>query len=130
MNGMTDLNIRPARLADAGPAAEDLADNYLQDVASRLEARGVRMTRTVQKSDNPADAIVKYALKTGCGVIVMATHGASGIQRWLLGGVTDKVVRSGPTPVLVIRASRKLWVGGKRPAMATPRARQTKVKTT
>lgn len=122
--GEARINLMRTVAKDAGGAAEDLADNYLQDVASKLEARGVRVTRSVQKGDNAAEEIAKYAIRTGCGLIVMTTHGASGITRWMLGGVTDKVVRRGPTPVLAIRASRKLWKGGKRPLAAAPRKKK------
>lgn len=95
--------------------AIEVAENELRDAALPLEARGVQVVSAVCKSDSPAEAIVDYALRKACGVIVMTTRGAGGLERWMLGGITDKVVRHGPTPVLVIRASRELWKGGRRP---------------
>jgi len=54
---------------------------------------------------NPAEEIVDYADKADIGLIVMATHGHSGIKRWALGGsVADKVVRATKQPVAIIRA--------------------------
>jgi nucleotide-binding universal stress UspA family protein len=103
---------------NAGAPARDLAESYLRDAASSLEARGVKVEKVVAAADSPAEAIADTALRRGCGVIVMTTRGAGEIARWILGGVTDKVVRLGPTPVLVIRASRPLWKGGRRPLAA------------
>jgi nucleotide-binding universal stress UspA family protein len=56
---------------------------------------------------NPAGAIVDFACKWGHKLIVMATHGRSGIGRWAVGSVADKVVRS-PTnvPVMLIRGKK------------------------
>lgn len=54
---------------------------------------------------NPAEEIVRYADKEGMGLIIMATHGRSGIGRWALGSVADKVVRSASQPVALIRAT-------------------------
>lgn len=113
--GGTRIHLLRVVSHDASPASVDLAANQLKDAASDLVARGVNVVQAVAKSDSPAEAIVEYALQKGCGVIVMTTRGAGGIERWMLGGITDKVVRHGPTPVLVIRASRALWKGGKRP---------------
>ena len=52
----------------------------------------------------PAEEIVDYAEKEGIDLIIMATHGRSGISRWTLGSVAEKVVRAGTTPVLLVRA--------------------------
>jgi nucleotide-binding universal stress UspA family protein len=56
---------------------------------------------------NPAEAIVDFACKWDHKLIVMATHGRSGIGRWALGSVADKVVRA-PTnlPVMLIRGKK------------------------
>lgn len=53
---------------------------------------------------NPAEGIVQYANKKDIGLIVMATHGRSGIKRWALGSVADKVLRATNLPVALIRA--------------------------
>ena len=56
---------------------------------------------------NAADAIVDYAGKNDIDLIIMATHGRSGIGRWALGSVADRVVRHANAPVLLVRASKK-----------------------
>ena len=53
---------------------------------------------------HPAEEIVDYADKEDIGLIVIATHGRSGIKRWALGSVADKVMRSATQPVALIRA--------------------------
>ena len=53
---------------------------------------------------HPAEEIVDYADKEEMGLIIMATHGRSGIRRWALGSVADKVVRAAKQPVALIRA--------------------------
>jgi nucleotide-binding universal stress UspA family protein len=54
---------------------------------------------------HPAKGIVEYADKEGVTLIVMATHGRTGVQRWALGSVADKVVRASKQPVMLIRAN-------------------------
>jgi len=44
-----------------------------------------------------------------CDLIVMSSHGYSGVTRWMLGSVAEKVLRKAPCPVLVIRSSRPIW---------------------
>jgi len=52
----------------------------------------------------PAQEILDYADKTNADLIVMATHGRSGISRWVLGSVADKVLRLAKRPVVLVRA--------------------------
>ena len=51
----------------------------------------------------PADAVVRVAQERGVDLIVMATHGRTGLQHILLGSVAEKVVRLAPCPVLTVR---------------------------
>ena len=53
---------------------------------------------------NAAEKILQYADKVNIGLIIMATHGRSGVERWAMGSVADKVVRSAKWPVALIRA--------------------------
>ncbi len=55
-------------------------------------------------SGHPAEQIVDFAEKQHIDLIVIATHGWSGIRRWVLGSVADKVVRATKRPVALIRA--------------------------
>ncbi len=55
-------------------------------------------------SGEPAQAIVDIAASEHADLIVMASHGSSGVQRWVLGSVADKVLHSSATPLLLVRA--------------------------
>ena len=52
---------------------------------------------------DPADEILDVARETGCDLIVMGTHGRTGLKRVLMGSVAEKVVRNAECPVLTIR---------------------------
>lgn len=55
---------------------------------------------------SPAEEIIDYADRNNIDLIIMVTHGRSGIGRWALGSVAEKVVRAGNTPVLLVRTPR------------------------
>lgn len=57
----------------------------------------------IRLSHSPADAIMKYAKDVRADVIVVGTHGRSGVSRLLMGSVAEHVVRNAPCPVLVVR---------------------------
>jgi len=67
-----------------------------------LRDKGVKVRSQVLLGD-PAEEIIDYAENEGVDLIVMCSHGASGIRRWVFGSVTEKVLRGTATPVLVIR---------------------------
>ena len=77
------------------------AEEYLRAKAKQLAHTGAQVEILVQ-AGQPADLIVENAKELGVDVIVMATHGRSGISRWLLGSVTQKVLSAAPCPVFVI----------------------------
>ena len=82
---------------------EAAAKKYLHGVRERLLLHGVQSVEKRVLSGRPADAIVDLARETPYSVVVMTTHGRSGIGRWLLGSVADKVMRGSGSPVLVVR---------------------------
>ena len=59
------------------------------------------------KVGEAADEIVKAADEINADIIAMSTHGRSGLSRWAFGSVTDKVLRGGNKPVLVVRAPKE-----------------------
>ena len=54
---------------------------------------------------NPAEEILNYAENKDVGLIIMATHGKSGIKRWTLGSVADKVMTATKKPIMLVRAT-------------------------
>ncbi len=83
--------------------AREGAEEYLDAVAARIRDQGVSEVRTEASIGNAASAIVDLAREADDPLVVMATHGRSGVGRWVLGSVADRVVRHGPGPVLVVR---------------------------
>ena len=71
-------------------------------VETRAEARGVDVTAAVVEGI-AEDAIVDYADDHGIDLIVMGTHGRHGVDRYLVGSVTERVVRRTDVPTLVVR---------------------------
>jgi len=83
-------------------ARKEAAD-YLKEKADSLIGEGVRTVSTRTIEAPAADEIISYAQTAPRAVIAMSTHGRSGVRRWILGSVTEKVVRHGDDPVLVLR---------------------------
>ncbi len=88
-------------------AMHDAADNYLAGMAKRLTEKGINATYEVLSGD-PADRIVEYAEDKAVDLIAMSTHGRSGLARWVLGSVTDKVVHGARIPMWLIRSPRMI----------------------
>jgi nucleotide-binding universal stress UspA family protein len=78
------------------------ATDLVEDVASRLEPVA---TRTAVRVGAPHEAINEYAAEHGIDVVVMGTHGRTGLDRYLIGSVTEKVVRTADVPVLTVRGA-------------------------
>jgi len=81
-------------LRDEGEAA--------MDAVARQVPESVSLQRSTVEG-SPAREIVDYATTEGCDLVVMGTHGRSGVDRLLLGSVAERVVRRSPVPVLTVR---------------------------
>jgi nucleotide-binding universal stress UspA family protein len=93
----------PAALADLYDSDRAHCEDYLSKVAGRVrEATHVKVTTAVLEGI-VADAVLDYAEDTNADLIVMSTHGRTGMERWLLGSVAEKVVRGAKMPVLLVR---------------------------
>jgi nucleotide-binding universal stress UspA family protein len=76
---------------------------YLHAAADSLVRDGVRTVSTATLEGPAAEEIIGYGQEAPRAMIAMSTHGRSGVRRWFLGSVTEKVVRHGDDPVLVLR---------------------------
>jgi nucleotide-binding universal stress UspA family protein len=83
--------------AEEGPEAE----RYLDEVARRLTQEHLACRRRVEPGD-PAETIIDVAGTDK--LVVMATRGRTGLMRWALGSVADRVARGGAAAVLLVRA--------------------------
>ena len=95
---------------DAQKRAEADASAYLDKLASRLKRKKLSI-ETAVITGIPADVILDYISQNNVDLVVMSTHGRSGMSRWFFGSVAEKVIRHTTVPVLVsppqgTRASR------------------------
>ncbi|GIV98108.1 MAG: universal stress protein UspA [Herpetosiphonaceae bacterium] len=87
---------------EIGPAHE-----YLTAVAGRLRATGLQVSTRIEEGD-PAERIVARAdYERSIALIAMATHGRSGLRRWLMGSVAEKVLYATPKPLLLVRIRKE-----------------------
>jgi len=82
---------------------QDAAKTYLQEVCERLRREGIEADFEVLIHHGAAAGIIEHTGGRSDQLVAMSTHGRSGLDRWLLGSVTNRVVRSGVSPVLVVR---------------------------
>src|SRR5262245_26996834 len=76
---------------------------YLQGLANRLLASWDVPIIGVLLDDPVADALRGYGMESGADLMVMATHGRSGLSRLWLGSIADELVRRAPLPILLVR---------------------------
>ena len=82
---------------------QEQAQRYLDRIAKAMKAKGISVDTEVLLGD-PAEEIVSYAKHPGCDIIIISSHGRSGISRWAYGSVADKIFRAICVPVLMVRA--------------------------
>jgi nucleotide-binding universal stress UspA family protein len=87
--------------------------NYLAKVAERLRTQVKRIKQeseinTVVLNGEPASALIEYSKKEGVDLLIMMSHGRSGLMPWVMGGTANKVVQRSQIPVLLVRASEAL----------------------
>ena len=83
---------------------EESSSAPVHKLAEELKKRDFKVTAMVRTGQQVALEIIDYAKESGTDLIVMCTHGRSGITRWMLGSVTQKVLSRAETPVLLVRS--------------------------
>ncbi len=78
------------------------AEAHLQDIVARLAKDGVTATPFIRVG-NPVDEINSFVDEEKVSLIVMGTHGRTGLQHLLVGSVAERVVRTATCPVLTVR---------------------------
>ena len=87
-----------------GDCLERLLRAYLENKAGELLSSGVKASPLVVEGDT-ANEILNLAEKNHVDLIIISTHGRSGISRWALGNVANKVLRASHIPTLLIKSS-------------------------
>jgi nucleotide-binding universal stress UspA family protein len=99
-----------ARLADIDPAVGETRDALARGAREAAEAVATlagddRSVRTAVETGTPHETIVDYADRIDADLVVMGTHGRTGLDRLLLGSVAERVIRTSDVPVLAARAA-------------------------
>jgi nucleotide-binding universal stress UspA family protein len=102
--------VEGAQYAPMNTPSPDLVDSLeanaqeaLDRAVERAETAGAENVVGTVESGATHEAIVSYVESAGVDLVVMGTHGRTGLDRVLLGSVTEKVVRLSPVPVLTVR---------------------------
>ena len=82
--------------------AQQQCNVYLGDVEKQLRDRGFNVM-IESRLGKPAEEIINYASENKVDLIIMASHGRSGVSRWAYGSEADKVLRSSCVPVLLVK---------------------------
>jgi nucleotide-binding universal stress UspA family protein len=86
-------------------AFEEAGENAIDEVIQQAETAGIEPVEGSVLRGFPHREILDYADEHGVDLVVMSTHGRTGLDRYLLGSVTEKVVRLSNAPVLTVRMS-------------------------
>jgi nucleotide-binding universal stress UspA family protein len=89
---------------------EEAPVRWLQDRLTETDRRRGAVA-IVEQSDEPASEILRYAKSADIDLIVMGTHGRTGLARVVLGSVAEAVVRSAPCPVLTVHSAESATTG-------------------
>ena len=96
--------ITPDLLEKRESEQESLAKDYLNKIVNRLKREGAALHAEVIIG-RVTESLADYAKNNDIDLILIATHGRSGVTRWVRGSVSDKILRSANVPVLMVRAS-------------------------
>jgi nucleotide-binding universal stress UspA family protein len=92
------------RSDDRTSALEERAESALDDAAAAATEAGVTdVTRQVRSGTSVAETLREYVTDRGIDLVVVGTHGRSGLDRYVLGSVAERLVRTSRVPVLTVR---------------------------
>jgi nucleotide-binding universal stress UspA family protein len=98
-----DYVVNPEMLRETESADISAAKDYLDQVINRFKHEGVTLHSEVLVG-RVADSLADFNEKNNFDLVLIATHGRSGVNRWVRGSVADKVLRASNIPVLMVRA--------------------------
>ena len=81
----------------------DKSRKYLAKVKSRFSSEGIKVKTETIESNGPSQTITDYTQKNGVDLIVIATHGYTGMKKMMLGSIALKVLHESNVPVLLVR---------------------------
>ena len=97
---------RPTKPIDLNAIREPLfiaSKKYLADIESQLASEGIKVKTESLEGNRPADTITEFAQEKGMDMIVIGTHGYTGLKKLMMGSVAFGVLHQSHIPVLLIR---------------------------
>ncbi len=94
---------KPEDVARIDEEAKAAAQAYLRAATTKIKLNETAV-KTELLTGNPAEALAAYAARNKVDLFLIATHGRSGVSRWVWGSVADRILRSACVPVLMVRA--------------------------
>jgi nucleotide-binding universal stress UspA family protein len=98
-----ELTITPEDIRRINAQNRAAAETYLKKLMDRFKYENVKIRWEIL-SGKPAEILADYVNKNQVDLVLMATHGRSGVSRWVWGSVADRLLRSACVPVLMVRA--------------------------
>jgi nucleotide-binding universal stress UspA family protein len=91
------------QMKDVDDKSKVVAESYLDKLVGGLNYGKVKVQKEVLVG-RAAEQLAEYAKKNDFDLIIVATHGRSGVSRWVWGSVADRLIRSAHVPVLMVRS--------------------------
>lgn len=103
----TETVLAPMGIMNLDTELTSASERSLQDLLGREELAGVAKVFTAIAHGRASSAIIDYAAEHSIDIIVIATHGRSGLEHLIFGSTAERVVRESPCPVLTIRPTKE-----------------------
>ena len=103
IRGGMEVRIPPEEREHLEKRSMDNAKEYLEKIVDSLKETGIAAQSEVLHGD-VVNELIEYANNNGVDLIIISTHGRSGISRWVWGSVTDRILRASCVPVTMVRA--------------------------
>lgn len=104
------LDMTPALMVGVQESLEDAANEQMTSLVTAEDLTQLHARRHVATAMSAADAIVHYAEREHIDIVVIGTHGRSGLSRVLMGSVAERVVRMAPCPMLTVRSHERSFL--------------------
>ncbi len=103
LHGGVESSLSPEVRQQLEDDSKGVARRYLEEKARELRDKGVA-TETAVLLGEVIHELVEFTKAHEVDLIITATHGRSGVSRWVLGSIADRTLRASPVPVLMVRA--------------------------
>lgn len=98
----TEAGLTPMGMINLDSELTEAADRAMADMLKREELQGLRTISAITHG-RASSAIIEYARDNAIDLIVIATHGRTGLEHLIFGSTAERVVRESPCPVLTVR---------------------------